>query len=181
MSILAAQLGGSPHLRVELPYPAWGRWPVHGRFEKVGGTHMRRHWGRWLVEIRRRRSRRRLIQVPDGSRLRPGPGRLLRRRVARIEGYGIHAPHRESRAGEGDDRPCPLGTCGETDGSRVKKGDGASFFFLLVCAFLLVGSAIRMSTCKDIALCAPYTSKRTKTRPGEAGGERNRQFGQGEA
>lgn len=58
---------------------------------------------------------------------------------------------------------------------------GPLFFLLLVCAFLLVGSAIRMSTCKDIALCAPYTSKRMKTRPGEAGGERNRQFGQGEA
>lgn len=51
-------------------------------------------------------------------------------------------------------------------------------FFLLCAFFLFVGSAIRMSTCKDIALCAPYKS--VKKRPGEASGERNRQFGQSE-
>lgn len=113
VAVLAPQLRSSPHLRVELPYPSWRRRPVHGRLEEIGGTHGR-HWGWWMVEIRRRRSRRRPIQVPVGSRLRPGPGNLLRRR-ARIEGYGIHAPHCESRAGEGDDRPCPLGICGETD------------------------------------------------------------------
>lgn len=35
-----------------------------------------------------------------------------------------------------------------------------------------------MSTCKDIALCAPYKSM--KKMAGETSGERNRQFGQGE-
>lgn len=33
---------------------------------------------------------------------------------------------------------------------------GPLFFSWFVLFFLLVGSAIRMSTCKDIALCAPY-------------------------